>query len=148
MSFQKTPCTFSIAAVLGKEMITVFVSSCLYTEVHLQSVASSSPHPTGRRGKTVQKKVFKGQGGVYRFFGKGRRLKYKVYYQPLLPGLSNLDIRLQVFISRIGKLFNGNWSFNALQAVFFHSPVTQSIQSYPSDTEYIQSFISLCFKVG
>lgn len=56
VSFHKIPCTFSIAAVLGKVMITVFVSSCLYTEVYLQSVVSSSPHPTGRQGKTVQKK--------------------------------------------------------------------------------------------
>lgn len=48
VSFHKTPCMFSIVAVLGKVTITVFVSSCFYTEVHLQSVVFSSLYPTGR----------------------------------------------------------------------------------------------------
>ena len=69
---------------------------------------------------------------------RGRRLEYKIYYRSFLPGVSHLDIQLQVLISRIGKLFDCNWFLNVLQAVIFHSPVTQSIQSYPSVTEYVQ----------
>jgi len=48
LSFRKTPCTFSIAAVLGKVTIAVFDSGYLYTAVYLQSGVSSSLHPTRR----------------------------------------------------------------------------------------------------
>lgn len=143
-------CTFSLVAVFAKVTITVFVSSCLYTDAYLHLCFQQSPPNRNTRNSSAET-VFKGQGGVYELFGKGRKLQYKVYDQPLLPGLSNLGIQLQVLISRVEKVFNCNCSLSALQAsfwffcfvlfYFFHSPVTQSTQSYPCDIEYIQSFI-------
>lgn len=65
MSFHETPCTLCTAAVLGKVMVTVFVSSCLYTEGCLQSVFQQFLSNGKIRKSSQKEKVFKGQGEVY-----------------------------------------------------------------------------------
>lgn len=79
VSFHKTPRTFSIAAVLGKVMITVFVSSCLYTEV-IPSVCGFQQSPPNRKTgrNSAKKKSSRGREECIDSLGKqgGSNTKY------------------------------------------------------------------------
>lgn len=49
MSFRETLCMLCIAAVLGKVIVTVFVSSCLYVYQRMPSVAVFQQFPPNRK---------------------------------------------------------------------------------------------------
>lgn len=119
----------------GKVMVTVFVSGCLFTKGCLQSVFQQFPS-SGKIWKSS------GKGGLQR---AGRSIltlweKKVAQIQSMLsvPSPVAFQMGYSVLIFRTEEPVNCNWSFNTLQALFFHSLVIQSIQSYPSDTKYIQ----------
>lgn len=119
MSFHETACMLCIAALLGKVMATVFVSGCLFIKGCLQSVFQQFP-PNGKIGKSSGKKGLQGAGRNTLIVWEKKVAQIQSMFSVPSPGAFQMGH--SVLISRTGKPVNCNWSFNALQAVFFSLP--------------------------
>lgn len=137
MAFHEALCMLCIAAVLGKAVVTVFVSSCPYVHQRMPSVTVFQQFPPNRKiRKSSGKKGLQGAGKNILILWERREVQIQSMLS--VPSPRAFQLGHSILISRTGKPVDCNWSFDALQAVFFHSLVIQSIQLYPSDTKYIQ----------
>lgn len=107
MSFRGTLCMLCIAAVLGKVIVTVFVSSCLYVHQRMPSVAVFQQFPPNRKiRKSSGKKGLQGAGRNISILWERREAQIQSMLSVPPPRAFQLDH--SALISRTGKPVNCN----------------------------------------